>query len=522
MRTLPRIYTPRRKPPFGTALDRIRPLARDLLVYAALNEGGGNRLNDLSGSGNGATLSGGVSWGASPNGSALSFNGASSNVNGRSPFGGLPRATWYVRYLQGPANQGTTNGYFCSHTGYNAGFFIGNYNGGNAQVWIGNTTVNVVVTPGVWTDLVVVYDQPNIWIYVDGVLGGTSTSAPTSVPAHTSYDVGSQNGQYWLSGGINCYAGWGHVLTLGEVRALSAAPFQVFERPRAYWAMTPVGGGGAGNASASPAGLTVTAPGAVASGTAQAPAAVATLTLAAPSVTASGTGMATTGVASLTLAAPSVAATGTGSAAPAAATLTLTAQAATATGTGTAGATPAALTLTAQPATASAGGSGTASASPASLVLTAPTVSAMSNATATAAPASLTITAPPAAASAGGSATVSVSPASLLLAAQVVAATGNAIAGAMPATLALTPGAAAASGVTTAIVAAVTLTLAAQAVAVRADASVVVTAATLLLTAQGMTAGGAGTIPYRTYVAGRRQGTYVAGTLTRTFTAGKS
>jgi phage baseplate assembly protein gpV len=81
----------------------------------------------------------------------------------------------------------------------------------------------------------------------------------------------------------------------------------------------------------------------------------------------------------------------------------------------------------------------------------------------------------------------------------------------MPATLTLTPGAATASGVTTAIAAAVTLTLAAQAVAVRADATIVVTAATLLLTAQGVTAGGAGIIPYHTYVAGQRSSTFVAG-----------
>lgn len=70
------------KPKVGVQLNRAHPLARNLVGYWLMNEGGGSRVHDISGSGNHGTCtnmllngSGASGWAGSPRGGCLNFDG---------------------------------------------------------------------------------------------------------------------------------------------------------------------------------------------------------------------------------------------------------------------------------------------------------------------------------------------------------------------------------------------------------------------------------------------------------------
>lgn len=97
------------KPPFGTPLNRVHPLAQGLVGCWLFNEGSGNRAWDASGCENRGTLinmsdpptptSG---WGPGPHGGALALDGINDWINFNTPF--LNPAMTYViqhKYTEG-------------------------------------------------------------------------------------------------------------------------------------------------------------------------------------------------------------------------------------------------------------------------------------------------------------------------------------------------------------------------------------------------------------------------------------
>ncbi len=77
---IPAFYDPRRKPEFGTPLNRNHPLAQGLVGSWTFNEGGGGTVYDTSGNGHDGTLASDVSWTTSSDGPSLLFDASTTGV----------------------------------------------------------------------------------------------------------------------------------------------------------------------------------------------------------------------------------------------------------------------------------------------------------------------------------------------------------------------------------------------------------------------------------------------------------
>lgn len=174
-----------------------------LVGHWQLDEGQGTEVGDGSGHGNNGTLTGGVSWVAGRFGSALSFNGASGNVQvpdsaSLEPATAVSVAAWVkhagspgdFKYVLAKGASGCIAASYGLYTGANGGleFYISRNRGtayalspdAGARVWDGN-----------WHLAVGTFDGTTIRLYVDGVEVGSGTTypGPLQYPLSTSNDL---------------------------------------------------------------------------------------------------------------------------------------------------------------------------------------------------------------------------------------------------------------------------------------------------------------------------------------------
>ena len=84
---------PGQKPLLGTSLDWNHPLSEGLIGCWVMNEGAGNKIYDLSGSGIHGVITGGI-W----VGQGINFNGSSDFISAGNALGGSVR-TVFSRFL---------------------------------------------------------------------------------------------------------------------------------------------------------------------------------------------------------------------------------------------------------------------------------------------------------------------------------------------------------------------------------------------------------------------------------------
>ena len=101
--------------------------------------------------------------------------------------------------------------------------------GGNDDV--GKFIDGIKDEPGVWKQIAGVYDGANIYVYVDGIVGGTvgtltgATDTSTGTLIIGALDSGDGN---WWNGDIDHVTIYNRGLTAAEVTELYADPFQMF------------------------------------------------------------------------------------------------------------------------------------------------------------------------------------------------------------------------------------------------------------------------------------------------------
>jgi hypothetical protein len=207
-----------------------------------MDEGSGTTLNDGSGNGNTATLSGGTSWTGGRAGGgdqAVAFDAGTGAAATAGPVLNTSHsfsvAAW-VRLTD--ASRWYTA---VSQDGVNASGFQLQYNFGDNN-WQFNLPYADTPTPnvydarsgfaprlGVWTHLVGVYDAGagTVSLYVNGVLAGTGAAPAVSWNASGPLTIGRSRwndaSTDWWSGGIDDVQVWNRVVYPAEIQAIADA-----------------------------------------------------------------------------------------------------------------------------------------------------------------------------------------------------------------------------------------------------------------------------------------------------------
>lgn len=226
------------KPPLGSQLDRSHPLARDLVGYWLLNEGSGNKANDLTGNGNTGTITG-AGWGASDRGPALSMDGTSDYVTVNIAIPENASFTFLCRV--NPSTLKDYNYFFDLTTG--TGFYTGPAISDNFRFAYLNTaagsefrtfTKPTEWAANVWADIVLTVScsgtNVSCQLYYNGTLRQTLTD-PSGFGADTLGAL-SVNSAYAFVGIYDTAAWYNRALTAAEVAQLYREPFCLIARPR--------------------------------------------------------------------------------------------------------------------------------------------------------------------------------------------------------------------------------------------------------------------------------------------------
>ena len=251
----------RLKPVRGAILaNRSHPTARGLVGYWLMNEGGGNKIFDLSGNGNTGTFAGDTSWVPGKYGSCLSFDGTGDyvdvgNKDSLRITGDITLAAW-VKWSVGATagiiskgGNGETASYSLSRTGTPTIYFLQSENG---AAW--NTLIqSAALSTGVWYFVVGTNDLNIARLYIDGVQVGTDSS-PASSPWDNTVNVtigaeikpsDSSIGRYW-SGQIDNVMIYNRALSADEIQHLYREPFAMVGDFGLWWLYyKPISGGGA-------------------------------------------------------------------------------------------------------------------------------------------------------------------------------------------------------------------------------------------------------------------------------------
>jgi len=247
----------RDKPPLGTLLDGSRPLSSDLRAFWAANEGTGDRLADLSGNGNHATLFGASAWTAGSDGPGLVFT-STSQYGSVPDSASLKPTTAITVWAAVPTVTATTSGYLISKT-------VGNWNyylrlnqpnqsidglistaGGLIGLSIGGQGGFLAPYLGKPLQVAITYDDSSACLYVNGVLAQSKPASGALSLTNDSLGIGARggDGNNAESAAITAGGIWGRALSAGEIAALNADPYAMFAAPSVRRFVAGVGSGG--------------------------------------------------------------------------------------------------------------------------------------------------------------------------------------------------------------------------------------------------------------------------------------
>jgi hypothetical protein len=220
------------KPARGLQLSASSELSRDLIFCALLNEGSGNRAQDLSGHKAVGTLAGNTTWSPDLFGASLKFDGSGDYVSFAAKDWMVPGKVTVLAWVN-PAAIEEVNRYVLSKgDSYVLDAMRGLSGWDYPHFYISGTraTSSKKLTAGVFGQLAGTYDGAVIRIYLNGQQTG-STNYTGGIP-------GSSESLYvavdkWTAGGFNgCISHvmiWKRALSAAEIAYLYREPFCMFE-----------------------------------------------------------------------------------------------------------------------------------------------------------------------------------------------------------------------------------------------------------------------------------------------------
>jgi len=228
------------KPSLGVQLNANHPLARGLVVYWLMNEGGGKAIYDLSGNKNTGTFYGDTKWAPGKFGSCLSFDGIGDYVdcgptNGTKNKPALSISLWVksniiestILYIMDQYRNPYIFRFFWD-TSERVEFDLGAAGGTVYARTAGSKLIDKA-----WHHIVGVYDGKNVYIYLDGILGPTTGITSGNTNSGTlSLNIGAKNADtgFW-NGLINNVMIYDRGLTAQEIQQLYREPFCMFSKP---------------------------------------------------------------------------------------------------------------------------------------------------------------------------------------------------------------------------------------------------------------------------------------------------
>jgi len=235
---------PQLKPFCGIQLNRTHPLARGLVGCWLMNEGGGNKVFDLSGNRNTGTLTNMAfpptatsGWNPGKFGSALAFDGTNDYVDcgAVKPTGSITIAGWFK------TTSGSEHAIISTITTANKGYALSV----SPRLWLyiyGTTTcykksTDTTLNNGKWRFVAGVYDSSalTLTLYIDGIVaaGTLSGTVPSAIGVGQNATIGyGAAGFNYFNGTIDDLQIWNRALTASEIAWLYREMFPMFEPSR--------------------------------------------------------------------------------------------------------------------------------------------------------------------------------------------------------------------------------------------------------------------------------------------------
>jgi len=224
------------KAPVGSRLVRANPITKGLVGYWPMNEGAGDKVFDVSGHGLDGTCSG-TTWGVSPNGSVLEFDG-SDTVTIPNPGWTLPDVTIVV-WVRIDSDTGDYRFFRSTLDDYELQFYRRAVLGRLQVTWGDGTNwayeyITNFTASGNW-QCVAVTKQGTAWrFYNNGVHIGSATGDSHDAVLAASIVLGIS-----LNGAMGQVGVWSRALSASDIASLFADPYQMVQSPApptAYYA----------------------------------------------------------------------------------------------------------------------------------------------------------------------------------------------------------------------------------------------------------------------------------------------
>ena len=236
---------PTSKPEWGAMVDASHVLAQGLTNWFALNEGGGNPRDIVSGAG--GMLTGGIGWTASEAGPCLVKNAASAGTSDYFDTGlrlnGSSGTIVFRVYLTSAYNNSAVDMLWgATNTDYSTEFSCQKYSDGNVYVgWVSSGERRVIVaasadnwTQNQWQTYALAWSSSGSVLYRNGAqIGSATTAAVTSALSANILllNRGGINNPLTSGTKISDWMVYNRALSAGEVAALYAQPYGLFLPP---------------------------------------------------------------------------------------------------------------------------------------------------------------------------------------------------------------------------------------------------------------------------------------------------
>lgn len=216
------------KPQLGRQLNNGHPLARGLVGYWLMNEGGGININDLSGNKISGILGGNVSWISGKFGAALDFPGASADaIEPGKPVFDCSKPFSFSVWIN-PDSGGSQHAIITKYTGGASGLLLRRDAVTTLDIWLTNYSLqlNSTVNSGSWYHVFVTYNGTSTYVYVNAILDSatpyTRTLSETGNLQIGKSELGNYNGQ------LDMLIIWQRYFPASEIASLYREPFQMF------------------------------------------------------------------------------------------------------------------------------------------------------------------------------------------------------------------------------------------------------------------------------------------------------
>ena len=234
------------KPHVGIPLESQHPLVDGLVSAIVMNESAGNIVYDLSKNKAKGTVTG-ATWTAGDDGTVLTFNGSSDNIQVLPVPLVNPPFTMFVKYKPAVSaswkgvmslNAGSSNHYTIHQMTLGGVYFVARDTGTDDRLIFANGYVlNEWNTAGY-----IVASDSSRYGYCNGVMSSEDTTT-VNPNDFTAFEIGESAGSNF-QGEIACAYLYDRVLTIDELSQLELDPYQMFRRePWELWSYVAAAGG---------------------------------------------------------------------------------------------------------------------------------------------------------------------------------------------------------------------------------------------------------------------------------------